>query len=109
MGLTFTIILTVFLQMREVRVEMVETDSISKQYVVAQIDFEFPDDAKTEFLQQQAMQDVGTIYRFDSKEIEKASHEFEEFLASNQGWRKNFQKRLLKSFMSMQNLLKIFF
>ncbi|MBX9924012.1 MAG: HDIG domain-containing protein [Rhabdochlamydiaceae bacterium] len=98
MGLTFTIILTVFLQMREVRVEMVETDSISKQYVVAQIDFEFPDDAKTEFLQQQAMQDVGTIYRFDSKEIEKASHEFEEFLASNQGWRKKLPEATFEEF-----------
>jgi hypothetical protein len=55
MGLAFTLILTVFLQMREVRIEMVEADSVSKQYVVAQSDFEFPDDAKTEFLQQQAM------------------------------------------------------
>lgn len=87
-ALVFTTFLSIFLQMREVRVGVVETDSISKQYVVSQIDFEFPDNAKTEFLQQQAMQEVGTVYRFDGKSIEKASHEFEEFLASNQSWRK---------------------
>jgi putative nucleotidyltransferase with HDIG domain len=98
MGLAFTLILTVFLQMREVRIEMVEADSVSKQYVVAQSDFEFPDDAKTEFLQQQAMQDVGVIYRFDTKEIEKTSREFEEFLASNQSWRKKLPEATFEEF-----------
>ena len=87
-GLLFTAILSVFLQLKEVRVGVVETDSISKQYVVAQTEFEFSDAAKTEFLQQQAMEDIGNVYRFDSKEVEKIGHEFEDFLSSNQSWRK---------------------
>ncbi len=98
MGLAFALVLTIFLQMREVRIETVETDAISRQYVVAQSDFEFPDEAKTQFLQQQAMQDVGTIYRFDSKELEKNSREFEEFLASNQGWRKKLPEATFEEF-----------
>ncbi len=97
-GVLFTICLSIFLQMREIRVGVVETDSLSKQYVVAQTEFEFPDAAKTEFLQQQAMQDVGAIYRFDSKEIEKVSHEFEEFLAGNQSWRKNMPETTFEEF-----------
>jgi cyclic-di-AMP phosphodiesterase PgpH len=97
-GLVFTICLSVFLQMREVRVELVEKDSISKNYVVAQTEFEFPDADKTEFLQQQAMQDVGEVYRFDSKEIVKVGHEFEEFLASNQSWRKKLPQTTFEEF-----------
>ncbi len=94
----FTVSISIFLQMREVRVGVIETDSLSKQYVVAQADFEFPDSAKTEFLQQQAMQDIGPIYRFEPKEIEKASHEFEEFLAGNQGWRKQMPETTFEEF-----------
>jgi membrane-associated HD superfamily phosphohydrolase len=98
MGLAFTLVLTVFLQMREARIELVETDSVSKHYVVAQSDFEFPDDVKTQFLQQQAMQDVGAIYRFDRKEIEKTSRELEDFLASNQSWRKKLPEVTFEEF-----------
>ena len=87
-GLLFAAFLSFFLQIREVRVGVVEIDSVSKQYVVAQTDFEFPDEGKTLFLQQQAMQDVGQIYQFDRKALEKTTVEFEEFLAESQSWRK---------------------
>ncbi len=97
-GLLFTVCLSMFLQMREVRVGIIETDSISKQYVVAQTEFEFLDADKTAFLQQQAMQDVGNVYRFDSKEIVKVGHDFEEFLASNQSWRKKIPQSTFEEF-----------
>ncbi len=87
-GAIFSVLLSFFLQMKEVRIDLVEPDTISKQFVVAQTEFEFPDIAKTEFLQHQTMQDIGSVYRFDPKEVEKIGHEFEDLLASNQTWRK---------------------
>lgn len=97
-GLLFASILSFFLQIREVRVGVVEIDSLSKQYVVAQTDFEFPDEGKTLFLQQQAMQDVGQIYQFDRKELEKTTAEFEEFLAQSQTWRKRMPDSSFEEF-----------
>ncbi len=87
-GLVFASFLSFFLQVREVRIDVLEIDSIAKQYVVAQTEFEFPDESKTFFLQQQAMQDIGFIYLIDRKELEKVTHDFEEHLAQTQTWRK---------------------
>ncbi len=84
--------LCLFLQLREVKIDVLELHSISKQYVVAQTAFDFPDQEKTIFLQQQSMQDIGSIYRFDSKEVHKTTHEFEERLLQNQDWRKKLPK-----------------
>ncbi|MES2200051.1 MAG: HDIG domain-containing metalloprotein [Chlamydiota bacterium] len=88
----FAMTLCLFLQLREVKIDILELNAISKQYVVAQTAFDFPDQEKTIFLQQQSMQDIGDIYRFDSKEVYKTTHEFEERLLQNQDWRKKLSK-----------------
>ncbi len=88
----FAMTLCLFLQLREVKIDVLELNAISKQYVVAQTAFDFPDQEKTIFLQQQSMQDIGAIYRFDSKEIHKITYEFEERLLQNQDWRKKLSK-----------------
>ena len=38
----FVCILTIFIHFREVKMEVLELGSISKQYIIAQIDFEYP-------------------------------------------------------------------
>ncbi len=88
LALLFIMALSFFLQLKKIKVDVLEVNSISKQYVVAQASFEFPDDEKTFFLQQQAIHDIGTIYRFNTKEVAKVSSEFEEGLIENQDWRK---------------------
>lgn len=84
--------LCLFLQIREIKVDVLELHSTSKQYVVAQADFEFLDEEKTFFLQQQAMRDVSPVYRLDSKGLHRAGSEFEEYLIQNQSWRRKMPK-----------------
>jgi hypothetical protein len=68
-GLTCVFCLAIFLHFREVRLEVLELNTTSGKYIVAQIDFEFPDYETTIVLKQQAMQDIGNIYQLDDKEI----------------------------------------
>ncbi len=88
LALLFIGSLSFFLQLKKVKVDVLEVNSISKQYVVAQTSFEFPDEEKTFFLQQQAIHDIGSIYRLNTKELAKVSGEFEEGLIQDQSWRK---------------------
>lgn len=92
LALLFVSCLSFFLQLREVKVDVLELHSQSKQYVVAQASFEFPDEEKTFFLQQQAMRDIGIVYRVDNKELALVSDKFEENLIQNQDWRKEMPK-----------------
>jgi putative nucleotidyltransferase with HDIG domain len=79
--------LALFIHFREVRVEILEVDSTAKHYVVAQVDFEFPDEEGTVILRQQAAQDIGAIYELSPKAIEKERFQFDHFLIHDQRWR----------------------
>lgn len=72
---------------KEVRVEMLELDSHAKNYIVAQVDFSFPDDEGTVILRQESARDIGTIYRIDPKLIDRRLYQFEQFLIHDQRWR----------------------
>lgn len=80
--------LAFFIHFREVRVEILELDSTAKNYVVAQVDFEFPDEEGTVILRQQSAQDIGAIYELSQKAVERKRFEFENFLIQDQRWRK---------------------
>ncbi len=86
-GIIILVALTLFIHFREVRVEILELGSSAKNYVVAQIDFEFPDEEGTAILRQESGRDVGPIYRIDPKAIEKRRFQFENFLIHDQRWR----------------------
>ena len=77
------------LHFREVRVEVLELNSIAPGYVVAQVDFDFFDDEATIILRQEAIRDVGKIYQISEKEVRQRRIEFENFLIYNQDWRKS--------------------
>jgi hypothetical protein len=87
MGLICVIGLSLFLHFREVRLEVLELNANAPRYIVAQIDFEFPDYETTLVLKQQAMQDVGQIYQIDDREIRDARFELENQLIHNKKWR----------------------
>ena len=80
--------LALFLHFREVRLEVLELNTTASRYIVAQIDFEFPDYETTILLKQQAMQDVGDEYKIEDKEIRNARYELEEDLIRNKNWRR---------------------
>ncbi len=87
-GLLFVVLLATFLHFREVRVDVLEIDASAKGYIVAQIDFSFPDSEATYVLKQEAMKDIGNIYRLRESEIKKVRHRFEMNLINNPLWRK---------------------
>lgn len=88
-GVLFTLSLFAILHFREVRVEVLEFNSIAPGYVVAQIDFDFLDEEATVVLKQEAVRDIGKIYQLSEKEIRQRRTEFENFLIYNQEWRKS--------------------
>lgn len=85
-GSLCVIALAFFLHFREVRVVVLELNKTAGRYVIATIDFEFPDYETTIILKQQAMQDIGDIYQIDDKQIRDARYLLEEDLIHNKEW-----------------------
>ncbi|MCB1081635.1 MAG: HDIG domain-containing protein [Chlamydiia bacterium] len=86
-GFAILMTLAVFIHFKEVRIEMLELDSYAKNYIVAQVDFSFPDDEGTVILKQESARDIGPIYRIDQGMLDKRRYQFENFLIHDQRWR----------------------
>jgi hypothetical protein len=86
-GFICVIGLSLFLHFREVRLEVLELNTAAPRYIVAQIDFEFPDYETTIVLKQQAMQDIGLIDQIDDKQIRDARYDLENQLIHDKQWR----------------------
>jgi putative nucleotidyltransferase with HDIG domain len=85
--LCFLVILTCFLQFREVRLEMLEVGTSAPRYVSAQTDFSFWDEEATQTLKQEAVRDIGTIYKVDEDQAQNFRRDFENSLIDHQQWR----------------------
>jgi putative nucleotidyltransferase with HDIG domain len=86
-GLLFMASLFFFLHFKEVYVEILELHSTASNYIVASTDFDFLDEAATAVLQQEAVRDIGKIYKLSEQEVRQRRIEFENFLIYNQEWR----------------------
>jgi putative nucleotidyltransferase with HDIG domain len=100
------VILSLFIHFKEVRVEMLELGFHAQGYVVAQVDFEFPDKEATLILQQEAVQDIGSIYRIDETEIKKKRFEMEKFLIENRDWRTKIPKSTFEEMYKALDLVE---
>jgi hypothetical protein len=89
LALSFLIILTCFLQFREVRLEVLEIGTLAPRYVIAQTDFSFWDEEATQTLKQEAARDIGAIYRIDEDQVHNFRHDFENSLIEHQQWRQD--------------------
>lgn len=87
-GLLFILSLFLFLHFREVRVEILELNSIAPSYIVTQVDFDFLDEEATAILRQEAVRDIGKIYQISDKEVRQQRMAFDNFLLYNQDWHK---------------------
>jgi putative nucleotidyltransferase with HDIG domain len=87
LALGFLIILTCFLQFREVRLEVVEIGTSAPRYVIAQTDFSFWDEEATQTLKQEAVRDIGAIYKVNEDEVQNFRRSFENSLIERQQWR----------------------
>lgn len=86
-GVIFTMSLFLILHFREVRVEVLELNSIAPSYIVAQTDIQFYDEEATIILKQEAVRDIGKIYQISDKQIKQVRGEFENFLVKDENWR----------------------
>ncbi len=85
---TFIISLTIFLHFREVQLEFLELGAQSSRYVIAQVDFNFPDEEATHILRQESVRDIGTIYKAEEKQVHQFRQDLEVSLIEHQEWRK---------------------
>lgn len=86
-GFVFVFILFIILHFREEKIEVLELGSIAPGYIVAQVDFDFFDEEATIILKQEAVKDIGKIFKVSEKEVHQRRIEFENFLIYNQDWR----------------------
>lgn len=87
-ALFFGLGLFVFIHFREVQVPVLELGTVAPRYVVAEVDFSFPDEEATAALRQEASFDIGKIYAIDPDMVHKRRLEFENVLIYDQDWRK---------------------
>lgn len=81
-------VLTLFIHTREVRVESLQVDRLAKNYIVAEIDFTFPDEATTAVTKQEAIREISSIYSLDAREIRRAKNFFRKSLIRNDEWKR---------------------
>lgn len=105
-GAFFIFSLFAFLHFRDVRVEMLELDTIAPSYVVAQVDFDFFDEKATEFLRQEKIRDIGKVYIISEKDLHKQRGDFEDDLVKNQGWRKGASESSLEEMYQAMDALQ---
>lgn len=86
-ALILLISFTLFIHFREVRIEFLQLNTQAKNYVVAEVDFEFPDKNGTIVLLQQALKDVGSIYMFAPRKVKQVRYDFEDMLIHRDVWR----------------------
>lgn len=82
-GIVFFLILALFLHVREVRIEVLELGSRAKKYIVADVDFEFPDPDTLVILKQEAVRDLGTIEKIDPMQIRQQRNFVEQELINH--------------------------
>ncbi|GAB4184370.1 MAG: HDIG domain-containing protein [Simkaniaceae bacterium] len=81
-------VLGLFLHFREVRIESLDLDSVAKHYIVAQVDFEFPDEAATLIRKQEAIKDISTVYALEEKNIKDLRGQLRQRIAQDETWRR---------------------
>jgi cyclic-di-AMP phosphodiesterase PgpH len=85
--LTFVLLLTFFFHFREQPRENVEIGKCAKRYVLAEIDFNFPDEEATQVLKQEAVKDIGPTYYIEEMQAKRLRFTVEKSLIDDHSWR----------------------
>lgn len=104
-GLFFILFLFLFLHFREIRVDVLKLNSIAPGYIVAQSDFDFLDEEATIILREEAVREVGRIYKLSDQEIQHYRLEFENFIIYNHDWRNLTESNTFDEMSKVVNLL----
>lgn len=89
--LLFFAALAFFLHFREVRVPILEQGTVAENYLIANVDFAFPDEEATQTMRQQAVADVGAIFRISEKQVRRIRLDFENYLTKG-SWRDSLKQ-----------------
>lgn len=110
LGIGFLVLITVtlFIHFREVSVDLLEVNGSSKNFVVAQVDFSFPDDEETFILRQEGLRDIGSIYMLPIDEVKRIRYSFEDHLIHNDTWRASLPKRTFEDLYKAADALQGF-
>lgn len=83
----FLLTLSAFFHFREEPMESIEVGTLAPRYVIAQIDFDFPDAEATQVLKQEAVKDIGAIYAIKESQVKEFRYNLEKTLIDTQKWR----------------------
>lgn len=79
--------LSTFIHFREIKIDTLELNATANRYIVAQVDFDFPDEEAMVILRQEAVSDLGSIYKIDDKTLRQAGYDLEYFFVHSSSWR----------------------
>lgn len=82
--LCFAFLLFMFIHFRETYVEKLELGTDANRYIVAQVDFSFPDDEATIILRQEAAHSIGDIYRIKEEQIHEKINSFQKYITKDE-------------------------
>jgi putative nucleotidyltransferase with HDIG domain len=108
LALFFLITLTCFLHFREVRMEVLEIGTKAPRYVISQTDFFFLDEEATQTLKQEAIRDVGILFRLDENQVSTFRKGFEDALIERQEWRKELPRSPFEEVYSLLDHMEEF-
>lgn len=108
LALSFLIILTCFLHFREVRMEVLEVGTKASRYVISQADFSFFDEEATQTLKQEAVRDIGAIFKVDERQVSNFRRDFENSLIEHQHWRRDLPKSTFEELYSILDNIEEF-
>ncbi|MFA6119393.1 MAG: HDIG domain-containing metalloprotein [Parachlamydiales bacterium] len=86
--LFFGFSLTLFLHFKQLRVDVLELNTKASKYIIAQVDFDFPDDEATIILKQKNLSEIYPIYYINAQEIKQKRAELENYIIENKQWQK---------------------
>lgn len=106
-GLFFFISLFIVIHFREIRVEVLELSSVAPSYIVAQVDFDFPDEEATIIRREEMIRGLGRIYQIQESDLAARRAELETEINENDSWRDENQKNNLATmYRTIDNLEK---
>lgn len=104
----FVSVLFLFLHFREIQIDAPELNTIAPSYIVAQVDFAFPDDEATVIIRQNALRDVGKIYQISAKNIRQKRAEYDKFLLNHQTWEEGKEDSIsFENFYEVSEMLEL--
>jgi len=108
LALSFLIILTCFLHFREMRLEVLEIGTRAPRYVISQTDFRFLDEEATQILRQEAVKDLGALFKVDEGQIHTYRKGIESALIESQQWRADLPKSTFEQLYALLDRVEEF-